>query len=154
MQLVYYRCWQNRVSSPLDHIQWPHMHVPSDQPTQRYLCVEVYKRTTLLTWSLLQCPGCLIRHTWVVCEMERKWPWSWSSWICSKQPMVFLCSSPKNFLLALAGLSGIRAGRGIETIGRLEAKRLWLGHLRAGELHRWHFCHPYIALDLAVQFKL
>ena len=31
---------------------------------------------------------------------------------------------------------------------------LRLGHLRVGELHHWHLCHPCIALDLAVQFKL
>ena len=29
-----------------------------------------------------------------------------------------------------------------------------LGHLRVGELQHWHFCHLFLALDLAVQFKL
>ena len=49
-------------------------------------------------------------------------------------------------------LSGIRAGRSIFH-GRLEAKNPWfrLGHLRVDELQ---YCHPCIALDLDVQFKL
>ena len=56
----------------------------------------------------------------------------------------------------LAGPSGIRAGRVSNIKGRLEAERLQfrLGHLRVGELYHWHFCHPCIALDLVVQFKL
>ena len=32
--------------------------------------------------------------------------------------------------------------------------RLRLGHLQMGELHHWHLCHPCIALELVVQFKL
>ena len=37
---------------------------------------------------------------------------------------------------------------------RPKCPRLRLGHLRVGELQYWHLCPPYIALNLAVQFKL
>ena len=59
--------------------------------------------------------------------------------------------------LALAELSGIRAGQGIENNGTFEAgkkTRLRLGYLRVGELQRWHILPPCIALKLTIQFKL
>ena len=37
---------------------------------------------------------------------------------------------------------------------RPNGPRVRQGHLQVGELHHWHICHPCIALNLAVQFKL
>ena len=37
---------------------------------------------------------------------------------------------------------------------RPKGPRLRLGQLRVGKLLHWHLCHPCIALDLVVQFKL
>ena len=62
----------------------------------------------------------------------------------------------KSISLALAGPSGIRAGWGIEINGRFEAER---SPASAGPPSGWRaatliFFPPWIALDLAVQFKL
>ena len=58
--------------------------------------------------------------------------------------------------MALAGLSGIRAGWGIETNGRFEAERptALARPPLGGRAATWHLCPPCIALDLAIQFKL
>ena len=50
-----------------------------------------------------------------------------------------------------SGLSGIRAQDGQCSMADLRPKGL---RLQVGDLRHWHFCHPCIALDLAVQFKL
>ena len=54
------------------------MYVLGGQLTLAHPCLGIHRRTSLMSLSLLlhQCPACLLRLTWVVCEMGEKWLYS------------------------------------------------------------------------------
>ena len=51
--------------------------------------VGVHRSTSLMTSSLLlqQCPACLIRLTWIVFVVGRRWSYSWCLVVCCRQDL-------------------------------------------------------------------
>ena len=55
------------------------MYVLGGHPAFARPYVGVYRSTSLMSSSLLlqQCPGCLVRLTWIVFVIGGRWPYSW-----------------------------------------------------------------------------
>ena len=65
----------------------------------------VYKKMSPISSSLLP-QQCLVRLTWIVCEIGGRWPtaavlWAVASRICSRQYAAFFCSSYLAFSIRL-----------------------------------------------------
>ena len=76
-------------SSGLHHV-FSHsccMYVWAGRPAFARPYVRVHRSTSLISSSLLlqQCPACLVRLTWIVFEMEGRWPYSWCLVGCCRQ---------------------------------------------------------------------
>ena len=77
------------------HSCW--MYVRAGRPAFARPCVGVHKSTSLMSSPLLlqQCPGCLVRLTWIVFVIGGRWPYSWcgvAAWTCSRLLAAFFCN--------------------------------------------------------------
>ena len=81
---------QHPVSS---HSCW--MYVRAGRPAFARPCVGVHKSTSLMSSSLLlqQCPGCLVRLTWIVFVIGGRWPYSWCLVGCCCQDLFKIARS-------------------------------------------------------------
>ena len=71
------------------------MYVLAGRPALARLYVGLHRSTSLMSSSLLlqQCPGCLVRLTWIVFVMKGRWPYSWCFVGCCCQDIYsVLCS--------------------------------------------------------------
>ena len=75
------------------------MYVRAGRPAFAGPYVGVHRSTSLMSSSLLlqQCPGCLVRLTWIVFVMGSRWPYSWclvgvAVGNCSILLATFLCN--------------------------------------------------------------
>ena len=69
------------------HSCW--VYVRAGRPAFARSYVGVRRSTSLMSSSLLlqQCPACLVRLTWIVFVMERRWPYSWCLVVCCRQDL-------------------------------------------------------------------
>ena len=65
------------------------MYVRAGRPAFAWPYVGVNRSTSLMSSSLLlqQCPACLVRLTWIVFVMGRRWPYSWCLVGCCRQDL-------------------------------------------------------------------
>ncbi len=73
------------------------MYVLAGHPAFARPYVGVYKSRSLMSWSLLLQPACLVRLTWIVFVMGGRWPYSWCFLGCCRQNCsillsIFLCN--------------------------------------------------------------
>ena len=73
---------------PVSTYSW-YQSVLAGQPMRARLCVKVYKKTSLMSLSLLiqQCPSCFFPQTWIVYEMGGKWLYSYCLLGCCFQDL-------------------------------------------------------------------
>ena len=81
---------QHPVSS---HSYW--MYVCAGRPAFARPCVGVHKNTSRMSSSLLlqQCPACLVRLTWIVFVIGRRWPYNWCLVGCCRQDLFEIARS-------------------------------------------------------------
>ena len=75
------------------HSCW--MYVQAGRPAFARPYVGVHRNTSLMSSSLLfqQCPACLVRLTWIVFVMGRRWPYSWCLVGCCHQDLFNIARS-------------------------------------------------------------
>ena len=66
------------ITSKLYPLSAQRMYTLTGRPTQVRPCLGVHNTASLMSSSLLhqQCSACLVRLTWMVCEMRGKWLYS------------------------------------------------------------------------------
>ena len=71
------------------------MYVRAGRPAFSRPCVGVHESTSLMSSSLLlqQCPGCLVRLTWIVFVIGGRWPYSWCLVGCCRQDVFKIACS-------------------------------------------------------------
>ena len=71
------------------------MYVRAGPPAFARPYAWVHRSTSLMSLSLLlqQCPACLIRLTWIVFVMGRRWPYSWCLVGCCRQDLFNIARS-------------------------------------------------------------
>ena len=71
------------------------MYVRAGCPAFAQPYVGVHRSTSLMSLSLLlqQCPGCLVRLTWIVFVMGGRWPYSWCFVGCCLQDLFNIACS-------------------------------------------------------------